>query len=72
MSPGLCKTNKLFIYKSYFIYRYIQDLALDNLEELICHKMQLINILKVTEEFQGRVCDNTDTIEKILDKPDTI
>ena len=33
--------NKLCVYKSYLIYMYKQDLALHNLQGLICHKPQL-------------------------------
>ena len=33
-------TNKLFVYKSYLVYRYKKDLALNNLQGLICHKTQ--------------------------------
>ena len=45
MSTGLFKnnvTNKQFTYKSYIqnIYKYKQNLALNNPQGLICHKAQ--------------------------------
>ena len=43
MSSGLFKNNvtyKLFAYKSYMIYIYQDDLALNNLQGLIWHKTQ--------------------------------
>ena len=41
MNSGLFKnnvTNKTSFYKSYLIYMYKQDLALNNLQRLICLK----------------------------------
>ena len=46
MSPGLFKmlpTNYLFTNHIYLIYMYKQDLALNNLPRLVCHKTQPIN-----------------------------
>ena len=34
----LCK--KIFIYKSYILYMYKQDLTLNNQQQLICYKTQ--------------------------------
>ena len=44
MSFGSFKivTNKLFVYKSYI---YTQDMALNNLQGLICHKTQPTNLV---------------------------
>ena len=36
-------TYKLFVYKSNIYYIYEQDLALNNLEGVICHKTQPTN-----------------------------
>ena len=40
-------TYKLFIYKSYMLDMYKEDLALNNLQWLICHKTQPNQILYI-------------------------
>ena len=42
MSSNLFKNiiYKLFFYKSYLIYMYKKDLALNSLQRMICHKTQ--------------------------------
>ena len=52
MSSGLFKNNftyKLFIYKSYIfnMTMYKEDLALNNLQRLICHEIQPNQILYI-------------------------
>ena len=39
-------TYKQFVYKSYILYMYKQDLALNNLQRLICYKTQPIKCPK--------------------------
>ena len=50
MSTNSFKNNvnyKLFVYKSYLIYMYKEDLALNNLQGLICHKTNQNQILYI-------------------------
>ena len=54
MSTGLFENNathKQFVYKSYISYVYKQDLALNNLQWLICHKIQPTNYLFLTQDW---------------------